>query len=165
VQSQPGQGTTFHLYFPAELAAPVRPSPAGPDSILAGDGQHILLVDDEVALAQATSLSLSRAGYRVTEVHSAREALAAFAQQPGGIDLVVTDLTMPGMNGIDLTNSLHEIRPELPIILASGFTGTRTAHFARGPGQRAVLQKPFTAEALARAVHQILASCPKVEKR
>jgi PAS domain S-box-containing protein len=165
VQSQPGQGTTFHLYFPAELAAPAVPSPAGPGSIPAGAGQHILLVDDEAALAQATSLSLSRLGYRVTEVHSAREALTAFEQQPGGIDLVLTDLTMPGMNGIDLTNALHGIRPELPIILASGFGGARTAHFARGPGLRAVLQKPFTAEALARTVHQMLASSAKVAKR
>jgi PAS domain S-box-containing protein len=165
VQSQPGEGTTFHLYFPAELAAPAHPSTAGPDSIPAGAGQHILVVDDELALAQATSLSLTRLGYRVTEVHSAREALTAFAQQPGGIDLVITDLTMPGLNGIDLTNALHEIRSELPIILASGFTGTRTAHFARGPGLRAVLQKPFTAEALARSTHQMLASSAKVEKR
>ena len=164
VQSQPGQGTAFHLYFPAELAAPVIPTRAGPDSIPGGAGQHILLVDDEAALAQAASLSLTRLGYRVTEVHSAREALTAFDQQPGGIDLVITDLTMPGMNGIDLTNALHVIRPELPIILASGFGGARTAHFARGPGLRAVLQKPFTVEALARSVHQILASSRKTEK-
>jgi CheY-like chemotaxis protein len=164
VQSQPGQGATFHLYFPAELAGPDKLSPAGPDSIPAGAGQHILLVDDETALAQATNLSLTRLGYRVTEVHSAREALTAFGQQPGGIDLVITDLTMPGMNGIDLTNALLGIRPELPILLASGFGGTRTAHFARGPGLRAVLQKPFTVEALARSVHQLLAGSAKVEK-
>jgi two-component system cell cycle sensor histidine kinase/response regulator CckA len=164
VQSQVGQGTTFHLYFPAELAAPIIPLPAGSESIPVGAGQHILLVDDEVALAQATALSLSRLGYRVTEVHSAREALTAFDLHPGGIDLVVTDLTMPGLNGIDLTNALHGVRPELPIILASGFGGTRTAHFARGPGLRAVLQKPFTAEALARSVHQLLASSAKTEK-
>lgn len=156
VQSQPGQGTTFHLYFPAELAAPAAPAPVGPESIPAGAGQHILLVDDEVALAQATSQSLSRLGYRVTEVHSAREALTAFGQQPGGIDLVITDLTMPGMNGIDLTTALLAIRPELPIILASGFGGARTAHFARGPGRRAVLQKPFTVDVLARIAHQLL---------
>ncbi len=165
VQSQPDQGTTFHLYFPAELAVPVTPVPTGLGSIPGGAGQHILLVDDEVALAQATSQSLSRLGYRVTEVHSAREALTCFGQQPGGIDLVITDLTMPGMNGIDLTNALLGIRPELPIILASGFGGARTAHFARGPGLRAVLQKPFTLEALARATHQLLTSSSKAEKQ
>ncbi|HEV7927702.1 MAG TPA: ATP-binding protein, partial [Verrucomicrobiae bacterium] len=164
VQSQPGQGTTFHLYFPAELAAPAMPLLGGPNAIPAGSGQHILLVDDEKSLAQATSLSLTRLGYRVTEVHSAREALTAFGQQPAGIDLVITDLTMPGMNGIDLTNALLGIRPELPIILASGFGGARTAHFARGPGLRAVLQKPFTVEALASSVQQLLASSAKVEK-
>jgi PAS domain S-box-containing protein len=156
VQSQPGQGTTFHLYFPAELGAPVKPPATGPTSMPAGDGQHILLVDDEPALAQAANLSLARLGYRVTGVHSAAEALKAFHQQPGGIDLVITDLTMPGMNGIDLANALHQARPELPIILASGFGGLRTAHFARGPGRRAVLQKPFTADVLARTVHQLL---------
>jgi signal transduction histidine kinase/ActR/RegA family two-component response regulator len=163
-QSQPGHGTTFHLYFPAELAVPAAPLPAGQGSVPAGAGQHILVADDESALAQATSLYLTRLGYRVTAVHSANEALTAFGQQPGGIDLVITDLTMPGMNGIDLTNALHGVRPELPIILASGFGGARTAHFARGPGLRAVLQKPFAAEALARSVHQLLASSAKAEK-
>jgi PAS domain S-box-containing protein len=160
VQSQPGQGAIFHLYFPAELAAPVKPLAAGPASMPVGGGQHILLVDDEEALAQAAALSLARLGYRVTGVHSAAEALKAFHQQPGGIDLVITDLTMPGMNGTDLADALHEVRPELPIIMASGFGGLRTAHFARGPGRRAVLQKPFTTEVLARAVHQLLSEVP-----
>jgi two-component system cell cycle sensor histidine kinase/response regulator CckA len=161
VQSQPGQGTTFHLYFPAELAVPVKNLPELPVSMLAGAGQHILLVDDEAALAQAAILSLIRLGYRATGVHSAAEALKAFQQQPGAFDLVITDLTMPGMNGMDLANALHEIRPELPIILASGFGGLRTAHFARGPGRRLVLKKPFTTEVLARSVYQMLAGSIK----
>jgi PAS domain S-box-containing protein len=160
VQSQPGRGATFHLYFPAELAAPAHSSPAGPASMPCGAGQHVLLVDDEAALAQAATLSLARLGYRVTGVHSAAEALKSFLVQPGEIDLVITDLTMPGMSGMELANALHEIRPGLPIILASGFGGLRTANFANGPGLRAVLQKPFTTETLARAVQQMLASSP-----
>jgi DNA-binding NtrC family response regulator len=71
---------------------------------------------------------------------------------------------MPGMNGIDLTNALLAIRPELPIILASGFGGARTAHFARGPGRRAVLQKPFTVDVLARITHQLLTPPAPAEK-
>jgi PAS domain S-box-containing protein len=157
VQSQPGQGSTFHLYFPAELAAPAKSSPAGPSAMPCGSGQHVLLVDDEAALAQSATLALARLGYRVTGVHSAAEALRSFHLEPAGIDLVITDLTMPGMNGIELANALHDIRPELPIILASGFGGMRTANFANGPGQRAVLQKPFTTETLARTVQQMLA--------
>jgi PAS domain S-box-containing protein len=157
VQSQPGQGTTFHLYFPAELAAPAKSSSEGPAALPCGAGEHVLLVDDEAALAQAATLSLARLGYRVTGVHSAAEALKSFHLQPEEIDLVITDLTMPGMNGIELANALHDIRPELPIILASGFGGMRTANFANGPGQRAVLQKPFTTEVLARTVRQMLA--------
>jgi PAS domain S-box-containing protein len=156
VQSQPGQGSTFQLYFPAELAEPAKPLPAGPALMPAGAGQHILVVDDEAALAHAATLSLGHLGYRVTGVHSAAEALAAFHLQPSGIDLVITDLTMPGMNGIELASALYEARPELPVILASGFSGMRTAHFTRGPGLRAVLQKPFTSEVLARTVHQLL---------
>ena len=74
--------------------------------------------------------------------------------------MVITDLTMPGMNGTDLAEALHQVRPELPIIMASGFGGLRTAHFARGPGRRTVLQKPFTTEVLARAVHQLLFEAP-----
>ncbi|HEY3861916.1 MAG TPA: PAS domain S-box protein [Verrucomicrobiae bacterium] len=160
MQSEPGKGTVFHLYFPAEMAAPPPALPIGSGAVPAGAGQHVLLVDDEAALAQAASLSLSRLGYRVTGVHSAAEALESFHTQPGEIDLVITDLTMPGMNGIELANAIHEIRPELPIILASGFGGMRTANFASGPGLRAVLQKPFTTEVLARAVQQMLGQPP-----
>ncbi len=156
VQSHPGQGSSFHLYFPAELGAPARTLAAAPVATPAGTGQHILLVDDEEALAQATTMSLTHFGYRVTGVHSAAEALTIFEHQPGGIDLVITDLTMPGMSGIELANALYEARPDLPVILASGFGGTRTAHFEHGPGVRAVLEKPFTWEVLARAVHQLL---------
>ncbi len=161
VESQPGKGATFHLYFPAELSAPAQSLPAGPDLIPGGSGQHILLVDDEAALAQATVLTLEHLGYHATGVHSATEALQAFQQQPDKIDLVMTDLTMPGMNGIELADALHEIRPELPIILASGFGGMRTAHFAQGFGPRAVLQKPFTTEMLAHVVRQLLAGPPQ----
>ncbi len=157
VQSEPGIGTTFYLYFPAELAIPHKSEAIALDSIPPGNGQHILLVDDEAALAQAATLFLARFGYRVTSVNSADAALETFRRQPGLIDLVITDLTMPGMNGIELANSLNEIRPELPIILASGFGGMRTANFANGPGRRAVLHKPFTAESLARTAHQLLA--------
>jgi CheY-like chemotaxis protein len=161
VPSQPGRGATFHLYFPAERAAPAQSLPAGPASMPCGAGEHILLVDDEAALAQAATLSLARLGYRVTGVHSAAEALKCFQLQPGEIDLVITDLTMPGMNGIELANALHDIQPELPIILASGFGGMRTANFANGPGMRAVLQKPFTTEVLARTVQQMLVHSPQ----
>jgi two-component system cell cycle sensor histidine kinase/response regulator CckA len=157
VRSQPGQGTTFHLYFPAELAAPVKSPLAGPASMPSGAGQHILLVDDEPALAQSTTLALARLGYRVTGVHSSSEALKVFHLQPTEIDLVITDLTMPGMNGIELANALHDFLPDLPIILASGFGGMRTANFANGPGARAVLQKPYTTEMLARTVQLMLA--------
>jgi DNA-binding NtrC family response regulator len=131
--------------------------PPTSDSVPVGAGQRILLVDDEPALAEAASLSLEHYGYRVIGLHSAADALAAFHRQPGGFDLVITDLTMPGMSGIELANALYEARPELPVILASGFGSARTSHFGHGPGIRAVLPKPFTTDVLARTVHQLLA--------
>ena len=136
VQSQPGQGSVFHLYFPAELAASVKAPLVGLDSMPAGAGQHILLVDDEAALAQAANLSLVRLGYRVTGVQSATEALRAFHQQPGGIDLVITDLTMPGMNGITI-NGQRLTRNPTRIAHHFGLRFWRTADgplFARGSG-------------------------------
>jgi PAS domain S-box-containing protein len=156
VQSQPGSGSIFHLYFPAKMTVPVKPPSPEPNLMPLGSGQHILLVDDEAALAEASTLSLQHLGYNATGVHSAAEALKAFQQQPEKIDLVITDLTMPGMDGIELAGALHGIRPELPIILASGFGGIRTAHFTQGPGPCSVLQKPFTTEMLACAVRQFL---------
>ena len=127
-----------------------------------GAGQHVLLVDDEAALAQAASMSLAHLGYRVTGVNSAAEALKCFQLHPGEIDLVITDLTMPGMNGIELANALHENSArKCHIILAFRFWRHENGQFRQW--SRACVQScksRSTTEVLARTVQQMLASAP-----
>jgi PAS domain S-box-containing protein len=155
VYSQPGEGTTFHLYFPAiETEAAVREIKATP--ILRGQGERVLFVDDEEVLAILGKKILEHLGYQVTMTTSALEALAAVRQQPEPFDLVVTDLTMPVMDGIQLGRELLRLQPSLPIIISTGYRGSMTAAKAEELGFRGVLSKPSTARALGEMVHHVL---------
>lgn len=155
VYSEPGQGTTFHLYFPAQGdEAAARELKAGAPA--RGNGERILFVDDEQALAFLGRKMLERVGYRVTPQTSAQEALRLFSAQPNDYDLVITDLTMPNMTGIDLAGELLKIRPDLPIILTTGFGGSITGAKAQALGLRELIMKPTTAHSLAEAVQRAL---------
>ncbi len=155
VYSQPGKGTTFHLYFPvfgaeaAEFATEASPVPRGA-------GQHILFVDDEEPLAKLGKILLERLGYRVTCLTTVTEAIAAVRAQPTQFDLVVTDLTMPGMTGTDLARQLLQHQPRLPIILTTGYSATMTPESVRELGFRELLFKPNTFRTLGVAVHRVL---------
>ncbi|HWA41226.1 MAG TPA: PAS domain S-box protein, partial [Gemmatimonadales bacterium] len=119
VESTPGKGTTFFLHFPvtserqAEAASATVPRARGA-------GQRILLVDDEEALVQVTSRILERLGYTCTTFTSAPEALAAFRADPMEFDAVITDVSMPLMNGLELALHAKDLRPDLPIALSTG---------------------------------------------
>ena len=155
VYSQPGRGTKFHLYFPvietevAEGQGEVVPIPRG-------HGEHILFVDDEAALVGAGKRMLERLGYRVTTKTSPGEALAAVREQPEAFDLIITDLTMPGMDGARLGDQLLRLRPNLPIIITTGYSGVMTAEKVRALGFRELLSKPSTARTLGETVHRVL---------
>ena len=151
VHSQPGQGTRFNLYFPviaAEMLA--RASETGP--LPRGHGEHILLVDDEAVLAKVGEKLLEQLGYRVTTKTDPLEAITAVRDQPEAFDLVITDMTMPGMDGIALGRSLLQIQPRLAIILNTGYSGRMTAEKVRELGFRELLNKPCTARILAETV-------------
>ncbi len=154
--SEPGRGTTFDLYFPARpdvgSAAPAPPT----NPVCLGSGQRILVVDDEPSLTSVAVKFLKRLGYRATATHSVSEALEIFQLQGGATDLVITDLTMPDRSGIDLAMALHEARPSLPVILATGFDGAATAETGRPPNIRALLQKPYTFDILAQTINLVL---------
>jgi signal transduction histidine kinase/DNA-binding response OmpR family regulator len=155
VYSEPGQGTTFRLYFPileTETSSAETVSKPTPQ----GQGEHILFIDDEEALAGLGKKVLERLGYAVTIKTGALEAVAAVREQPEEFDLVVTDLTMPGMDGIKLGSQLLQIRPGLPIILTTGYSGMMSDETARELGFQALLIKPATGRALGEAVHQAL---------
>ena len=155
VYSEPGQGTTFHLYFPVfeTEAAQIEP---GSQAIPQGRGEHILFVDDEDALAKVGQKMLERLGYTVTSKTNALEAIAAVRDQPETFDLVITDLTMPGMDGIKLGTQLLQLQPRLGILLSTGYSGVLTEEAVRELGFRGLLVKPVTARALGEAVHLAL---------
>jgi CheY-like chemotaxis protein len=155
VLSEPGKGATFHLYFPVhELKAPPPEPVAAP--VPPGHGEHILLVDDETSLASVGKKILERLGYTVTAKTTALEAVAAVRDQPEKFQLVITDLTMPEMDGLILCNQLLQIRPDLPIILSTGYTGVMTRAMLREHGFRDLLVKPATIRVLGETVQRVL---------
>jgi signal transduction histidine kinase len=155
VYSEPGHGTSFHLYFPVfEMEA--TPVEDIPQAIPRGDGEHILFVDDEAALANVGKRMLEKLGYTVTAKTSALEAIAAIRDQPEAYHLVVTDLTMPVVDGIKLGTQLLQVQPRLGIILSTGYSGVMTEEAVRELGFRGLLVKPTTARTLGEAVHRAL---------
>ena len=156
VTSRAGGGTTFRVYLPTHLAAPTPPAqdPAPPPR---GDGQRILMIDDEAALTQVNGQLLERLGYHVSAHNSAQAALASFRAAPDAFHLVLTDLAMPGLDGVRLVRQIHNLRPLLPVILMTAFAGKLGATDASKLGMAELLLKPFTPQTLALAVHKALA--------
>lgn len=155
VCSQPGEGTTFHLYFPAvESVTEEEGKQSGP--LPAGHGEHILLVDDEEALLSAGKTALERQGYRVTTRSNPVTGLAVFRDKPEQFQLIITDFTMPSMNGTAFAREVLKIRPDMPIILTTGYSGTMTQEAALQLGFKELLTKPNTARALGEAVQRVL---------
>jgi len=154
IDSEPGKGTTVYLYFPVQAGTAEKP--AGQKlNLPAGHGERVLLVDDEAALVSIGTKVLERAGYKVTGFTSSNEALAAFKKSPKDHDLVITDLTMPGMTGVALADALLEVRKDLPILLATGYIEESIREQAALLGFRDILLKPVSAQAMAEAVHRI----------
>lgn len=154
VDSPPGKGARFDVFLPCGEAAEAAAAPG--ETPLPIGRERILFVDDEAALAELTRQRLSGLGYRV-EAHTApMEALAAFEADPAGFDLVVSDLSMPRMSGLVLARRLREIRPQLPIILCTGFSEQADEAAARAAGVRAFLFKPLLLHELAHAVRRVL---------
>lgn len=155
VQSQPGEGTTFHLYFPAEVGDLVSASPEEAPIAPTGGGRRVLFIDDELPLAELGETILEELGYRATACTSPEEALKRVEQTPGEFDLVVTDLSMPGMTGLDLARRLLAVRPDLPIILTTGYAANISLETAQAIGIRELLFKPFTFHSLGLAAHRV----------
>jgi CheY-like chemotaxis protein len=160
VRSQLGEGTTFEVYFPAsrERLAPAVSAELAP---LRGRGERVLFVDDEPALCRSASSMLERLGYRVTTTSDPEDALKHFREAPQNVDIVITDLTMPRMTGVDLARELLAMRPELPIVLVSGFSGKWTPEKAQELGIRASLAKPLTPANLASVARKVLDEAPR----
>lgn len=155
VSSRPGEGTEFQLYFPAHTGLAAE-SGNDTSTVPIGRGQRVLYVDDEVPLARMGKEMLERLGYHA-EFHSEPlNALKAFGDAPDSYDLLVTDLTMPGMTGIELARHVRNVRPSLPIVLMSGYTAALAPAQLKADGIRLFLQKPHSIDALGRGIHEAL---------
>jgi signal transduction histidine kinase/ActR/RegA family two-component response regulator len=152
--SEPGKGTTFEIFFPTiEEAAPERSTPV--DSIPRGT-ERILFVDDEVALADIGMLMLQSLGYDVVSRTSSIEALEAFRNQPDRFDLLITDKTMPNMTGLELAKSIKGIRPDIPIILCTGFSEGMLEEKIKAIGISGFLMKPIIRADIAKVIRRVL---------
>ena len=158
VYSEQGQGTTFNVYLPA-LKSKSLISRAQSEELPTGN-EHILLVDDEVILTDVERQLLENLGYRITAYNDSQEALAVFRASPQDYDLVLTDLTMPGLTGDKLAAEMIKVRPELPIILCTGYSKKMTGQKNLGKTIRTIIHKPIVEAELAKTVREVLDQAP-----
>ncbi len=155
VESHIDHGTTFMIYLPRipwDMVGEVQE-----EEPLPYRQGRLLFIDDEPALVRLGHAVLTQLGYDVTAYTSSAEALAAFQAAPQHFDLVITDYTMPEMTGDALTRALRRLRPDIPVILETGFSHTIDAEQAAAVGIDAFLLKPWTVRELARTIAQVLA--------
>jgi CheY-like chemotaxis protein len=157
VESSPGAGAAFHIYLPPEQGTPAvarrEPVPAGAGSA------RVLVVDDEATIRSLVRRILEKHGYEVREAKSGNDALWRAGEDPDPVDLLLTDVVMPGMDGRELARRFSAVRPDTRILLMTGYSER-----ARDPGGAApptfdpyaVVEKPFTAGQLLAAVERAL---------
>jgi signal transduction histidine kinase/ActR/RegA family two-component response regulator len=155
VDSQPGNGTTFSAYLPLAEGQPAQ-EPA-PVTVAAGNGESILVVDDEESLVRLAEEVLASLGYEPAGCLGALEALRVFRAAPERFDAVVSDVIMPDMTGPELVRELRRLQPALPVILMSGYGGPDLQAQAHAAGAQAVLMKPLAAAELAACLASVLA--------
>ncbi|MBX3637713.1 MAG: response regulator, partial [Rubrivivax sp.] len=163
--SAPGAGSRFHVYLPrlqpagADRGVAEAPLPAAA-ATAAGSGQRVLYVDDDDVMVLMVQRLLQRAGYSVTACTGALQAQRLLAADPGRCDIVVTDYNMPDMSGLELAQELRRLRPELPVIISSGFLSDELREQAAGVGVYTLLKKENTLEELTGLLQQLLSGAP-----
>ena len=152
IESQPAAGTTVRVLLP--LGSELVRTCAAPEAPAAVSGAHVLFLDDESALVRLATQGLPLLGHTVSGFVSANEALRAFSADPGRFDVLVTDLSMHELSGFELTRRVLAIRPELPVVMMTGFVGPDDRALAHAAGVRELLQKPVTMKALSLAIER-----------
>jgi len=154
VYSEQGRGTVFHVLLPAleeevsASAAVMTDPPQGHESVL--------LVDDEPALLQVGASMMRSLGYQVTAVQKPSEALELFIRDPNAFDLVFTDQAMPGLSGFDLAQQVLELRPDIPIILCTGYSDLVTEEAALAAGIKAFVIKPLSRLKIGETIRRVM---------
>lgn len=160
VRSAPGEGATFVIHLPRAEAAPA-PAPVPDDSLPAADGTGtILLVEDEPQVLRLTGMLLERFGYAVLAAGTPADAIHLAATHPGEIQLLMTDVIMPDMNGRQLADAIRARRPGIRVLYMSGYTANLVADRGVADGGEPLLQKPFTGAELAARVRAALDGPP-----
>ena len=154
IESTPGHGTTVEVLFP--LMAACAAAAAREPEVLPMGTERILVVDDEASLVKMMTRMLEKLGYTVVGTTTSTEALRLFQTQPECFDLVITDMAMPEMAGDQLAKALSAIRPDIPIILCTGYSGRIDEESAAALGVAGCCLKPVTTETLAKAVRKVL---------
>ncbi len=158
VESQPGRGTRFFVYLP-EVEQRDRNGCSRESGMIQGQGR-ILLVDDERPIVDFGTLVLEEAGYEVVATDSSERALTIFSRDHESLDLVITDMAMPGLTGVQLFGMIREKRPDMPVLLCTGYSEHVSEDSARAMGIDGYLAKPFTSEDLTGEVARILTGTP-----
>jgi len=154
LDSEPGKGTRIHLLIPACEGGKVEEE-ADTSGIVTGRG-IILLVDDEAAVVRMGTTMLERLGYRVAGMTSPVSALELFSENADMFDLIITDLTMPGLTGVDFAERVKRIRPDIPVILTTGYSSKVEADKIDNSRVDGVLEKPFERKKLSRYINTFL---------
>ena len=155
VSSQPGKGTVFNIYLPVIDHIDVETESAE-TTIAANGSECILLIDDEEQIIDFEQQILQRLGYKVISKTDSEEALEEFAAQPDQFDLVITDMTMPKMTGDQLARKMMDIKPEIPVILCTGFNEAITEEKALAMGIDKFVMKPIVKDKLANTIRAVL---------
>ncbi|MBI5551239.1 MAG: response regulator [Desulfobacterales bacterium] len=159
VASEPGKGATFTIYLPRHGSKKAQPPKEEPNASIPGGHETLLVVEDEPSLLTLDQRMLEKLGYRVLAATMPGEALRLAAAQAGTIDLLITDVIMPEMNGRELAQRLRSIYPHIGVVFISGYTANVIAHHGvLAPGVH-FLHKPFMIKALAAKVREALDSC------
>ncbi|HJV68781.1 hybrid sensor histidine kinase/response regulator [Ideonella sp.] len=159
VDSEAGLGTTFHLYFPAcDMPAAGEAEPARATVPVGGRGERVVYIDDDETMMLVAARLLQGAGYEVSAYTDARAAIDAVRAAPESVDLVVTDFNMPDCSGLDVAGELAFVRPDLPVIISSGYLTEDLRTRAAALGVRGLLEKENSFEQLCPLVAQVLAA-------
>jgi CheY-like chemotaxis protein len=157
VDSTVGKGSQFNIYLPAQDEMDFD-SDSDTASIVGGR-ERILFVDDELLLTNMVSQMLTNMGYRVTTRNNPSDALKLFRHGPEQFDLIISDVTMPEMGGHDMAREMMKIRPDLPVLLCTGYSESITERIASNIGVRALMYKPLVQHELSSTIRGVLDDC------
>jgi CheY-like chemotaxis protein len=156
VDTRVGHGTTFRVYLPADKTAEISGVASVKPSIPRGHNELILVVDDEPDVCHVAAAILTQHGYRVLTCYDGVEAIALFTQYIAEIQVVISDINMPNLDGAALAVLLRRMRPDVRILTITGFDTSDSEHTPEPGGLVATVSKPFTVDTLLTALHQLL---------